>query len=69
MTAVTKRNVMTTREACERLRISLRRLQVLLAEGKLPGSYKLGMQRFIPSKAVEARIRQVEKWRASHAHK
>jgi excisionase family DNA binding protein len=63
------RGMMTTKQAAERLGISLRHLMHLIAQGKLPGSYKLGMQRFIPSKAVEARVRQVEKWRASHAHK
>lgn len=61
--------VMTTKQAAERLGISLRHLMFLIAQGELPGSFKLGMQRFIPCKAVEARIRHVEKWKASHAHK
>jgi excisionase family DNA binding protein len=69
MRSMTQRDLMTTNEACERLGIGLRRLQVLLAEGKIPGSFKLGLQRLIPRKAVEARVRQVDKWRASHAHK
>ncbi len=62
-------DVMTTKQAAERLRISLRHLMFLIAQGKLPGSYKLGMQRFIPRKAVETRIREVSEWRATHAHK
>jgi excisionase family DNA binding protein len=69
MRSMTQIDVMTTNEACERLGIGLRRLQVLLAEGKIPGSFKLGLQRLIPRKAVEARVRQVDKWRAGHAHK
>lgn len=62
-------DALTTRQACEHLDIGLRRLQVLLAEGKLPGSFKVGLQRFIPRAAVEARIREVAKWRARHASK
>jgi excisionase family DNA binding protein len=62
-------DVMTTKQAAKRLRISLRHLMFLIAEGKLPGSYKLGMQRFIPRKAVESRIREVAKWKASHARR
>jgi excisionase family DNA binding protein len=61
------KDAMTTREACEQLDIGLRRLQVRLAEGKLPGSFKVGLQRFIPRDAVEARMREVAKWRARHA--
>jgi len=69
MTARTTTDVMTTKEACERLGIGLRRLQVLLTEGKLPGSFKNGLQRLIPRKAVEARIRELAQWRATHARK
>jgi len=62
-------DALTTKEACMRLGIGLRRLQVLLAEGKLPGSFKVGLQRLIPRKAVEARMLEVSKWRAGHGRK
>jgi excisionase family DNA binding protein len=62
-------HALTTREACEHLDIGLRRLQVLLAEGKLTGSFKVGLQRFIPREAIEARILEVAKWKARRASK
>ena len=54
-----KIGVLTTREAQTVLGISQRRLMALLAEGKLPGSYKLGLQWQIPPAAIQARVRQV----------
>lgn len=61
-------NIMTTREAALRLSISLRRLMALLAEGKLPGSYKVGLIWQIPQSAVEARIRERERFYAGRKH-
>lgn len=55
-------NVLTTREASLRLGISLRRLMALLAEGKLPGSYKIGLIWQIPQGAVETRIKERERF-------
>jgi hypothetical protein len=49
-------NILTTREAGLKLGISLRRLMALLAEGKLPGSYKVGLIWQIPHAAIESRI-------------
>ena len=60
---------MTTKEACQHLGIGLRRLQVLLAEGKLPGSFKVGLQRLIPRNAVEARLRGAAQWRGARGNK
>lgn len=57
-------NLLTTREAALRLAISIRRLMALLAEGKLPGSYKVGLIWQIPQSAVETRIRERERFYA-----
>ena len=57
-------NVLTTRDAALKLGISLRRLMALLAEGKLPGSYKVGLMWQVPQSAVEARIKQRERFYA-----
>jgi hypothetical protein len=54
--------VLTTREAQVALGISWRRLMTLLAEGKLPGSYKLGLLWQIPRSAIEARRREVARF-------
>jgi excisionase family DNA binding protein len=51
-------NILTTRQAALMLGISLRRLMALLAEGKLPGSYKVGLIWQIPQAAIETRIRE-----------
>jgi hypothetical protein len=51
-------NLLTTREAALRLGISIRRLMALLAEGRLPGSYKIGLIWQIPMGAIEARSRE-----------
>ncbi len=56
-----KQDVMTTREAAARLGISLRRLMALIAAGKLPGSFKVGLLRYIPREVVEARLRWKER--------
>jgi excisionase family DNA binding protein len=69
MSPATRKEAMTTKEACQRLGIGLRRLQVLLAEGKLPGSYKVGLLRFIPKRSVEKRAQEVAEWRRIHASK
>ena len=60
-----KYGVLTTREAQVVLGISLRRLMALLAEGKLPGSYKVGLLWQIPQSAIEARRREVAKFFAA----
>ena len=57
-------NLLTTREAALKLGISQRRLMALLAEGKLPGSYKVGLIWQIPLGAIEARIRERERFYA-----
>jgi len=57
-------NVLTTREAALKLGISLRRLMGLLAEGKLPGSYKVGLIWQIPRSAIESRIKEKAGWYA-----
>jgi len=49
------RMVLTVRQAAERLGVGIRQVLTLLYEGKLPGSYKLGLQWQIPEEAVEAR--------------
>jgi excisionase family DNA binding protein len=59
-------NVLTTREASLRLGISLRRLMALLAEEKLPGSYKVGLIWQIPQTAVEDRIKEKVRFYAAH---
>jgi excisionase family DNA binding protein len=51
-------NILTTRQAALKLGISLRRLMALLAEGKLPGSYKVGLIWQIPQAAIETRMRE-----------
>lgn len=51
-------NVLTTREAALKLGISIRRLMALLAEGRLPGSYKIGLIWQIPLGAIETRIKE-----------
>jgi hypothetical protein len=53
-------NVLTTREAALKLGVSIRRLMALLAEGKLPGSYKVGLIWQIPQGAIKARFREKE---------
>jgi hypothetical protein len=57
-------NVLTTREAALRLSISIRRLMALLAEGRLPGSYKVGLIWQIPLAAIETRVREKAKFYA-----
>lgn len=64
-----KYGVLTTREAQAELGISWRRLMALLAEGKLPGSYKLGLLWQIPQSAIEARRRQLTKFYAARRKK
>lgn len=57
-------SILTTRDAALKLGISLRRLMGLLAEGKLPGSYKIGLIWQIPLAAVETRIKERERFYA-----
>jgi len=57
-------NFATTREAASELGISLRRLMTLLAEGKLPGSYKLGLVWQIPQSALDVRVKELERFYA-----
>ena len=59
--------VLTTREAQIALGISRRWLMALLAEGKLPGSYKLGLQWQIPPSAIKARAFELARSRASRS--
>ena len=59
-------NVLTTRQAAIRLGVSLRRLMALLAQGKLPGSYKVGLIWQIPQAAVEDRMKQKVRFYAAH---
>lgn len=49
------RTVLTVRQAAETLHVGLRHILTLLYEGKLPGSYKLGLQWQIPEDAIKAR--------------
>jgi excisionase family DNA binding protein len=60
-------NVLTTREASLRLGISMRRLMALLAEGKLSGSYKVGLIWQIPQSAVEDRMKAKARSYAAHS--
>ena len=62
MTKVTG-DALTVREACGRLGVSRRHLMHLIAAGKLPGSYKLGLLRFIPRESVEQRAREAAVWK------
>jgi excisionase family DNA binding protein len=48
------RSVLTVRQAAGTLGVGIRHILTLLYEGKLPGSYKLGMQWQIPEAAVKA---------------
>ncbi len=51
-------NVLTTRQAALKLGVSLRRLMALLAEGKLPGAYKVGLIWQIPQAAIKTRVEE-----------
>jgi len=57
------------RETATKLGVSIRQVMTLIADGKLPGTYKLGLMRLIPKQAVEHRIRRVQQWKASHVCK
>lgn len=46
-------DALTVRQTAERLGVTQRYIMMLIAEGKLEGSFKLGMQRFVPRSAVE----------------
>jgi excisionase family DNA binding protein len=61
-------NVLTTREAALRLGISIRRLMALLAEGRLPGAYKVGLIWQIPQAAIETRVKEKAKFYARRNH-
>ena len=61
-------NVLTTREAALKLGISIRRLMALLAEGRLPGSYKVGLVWQIPQAAIETRIKEKARFYAGRKH-
>ena len=64
-----KHGTLTTREAQVALRVSRRRLMALLADGKLPGSYKLGLLWQIPWAAIEVRRQELAKfYRTRHKH-
>jgi hypothetical protein len=66
-----KDSVLTTHEAQLALGISRRRLMALLAEGRLLGSYKLGLLWQIPRSAIRARKRELARFysaRPKHAH-
>lgn len=54
------KTVLTVRQVAEVLGVGMRHVLTLLYEGKLPGSYKLGLQWQIPEDAVMARKSQVE---------
>ena len=60
--------VLTTREAALELGISIRRLMALLAEQRLPGSYKVGLIWQIPQAAIETRIKEKEKFYGDRKH-
>ncbi len=49
------RTIFTVRQAAQSLGVGIRQVLTLLYEGKLPGSYKLGLQWQIPEGAIEAR--------------
>ncbi|HEV2422028.1 MAG TPA: helix-turn-helix domain-containing protein [Candidatus Acidoferrales bacterium] len=55
------RSVLTVRQAAGLLHVGIRHILTLLYEGKLPGSYKLGLQWQIPEEAVKARARAAMK--------
>ncbi|MFZ0461895.1 MAG: helix-turn-helix domain-containing protein [Candidatus Acidiferrales bacterium] len=50
-----RKTVLTVRQAAGTLGVGIRHILTLLYEGKLPGSYKLGLQWQIPEEAIEAR--------------
>jgi excisionase family DNA binding protein len=62
-------DVLTVRETAAKLGVSIRQVMTLIADGKLAGTYKLGLMRLIPKQTVEHRIHQVEQWKASHVCK
>lgn len=49
------RTVLTVKQAAQALGVGMRHVLTLLYEGKLPGSYKLGLQWQIPEEAIKAR--------------
>jgi excisionase family DNA binding protein len=66
-TQLLSEDALTVRETAARLGVSIRQVMTLVADGKLSGSYKLGLIRLIPRRAVEERMRQVKQWKARHA--
>lgn len=52
-----KTNPITTTQAAQRLRVSIRRVMALIYEGKLAGAYKLCNLWQIPADAVESRLK------------
>lgn len=53
--AKNSKKVLTVRQAAEVLHVGMRQVLTLLYEGKLPGSYKLGLQWQIPEEAIKTR--------------
>jgi excisionase family DNA binding protein len=49
-------DMLTVLEAAQRLGITRRNVYELIANGRLPGTVLVGLQRLIPRKAVEERI-------------
>jgi excisionase family DNA binding protein len=49
-------DMLTVLEAAQKLGITRRSVYELIANGRLPGSVLVGLQRLIPRKAVEGRI-------------
>ena len=49
-------DMLTVLEAAQKLGITRRNVYELIANGRLPGSVIVGLQRLIPRKAVEERI-------------
>jgi excisionase family DNA binding protein len=66
-TQLLSEDALTVRETAARLGVSIRQVMTLVANGQLPGSYKLGLIRLIPRHAVEQRMRRVKQWKARHA--
>ena len=58
-------DALTIRETASRLGVSIRQVMGLIADNKLTGTYKFGLLRLVPKESVEARIRQVETWKAT----
>jgi excisionase family DNA binding protein len=60
------KDFVTTSEAAQMLGTTRRNVYEQIADGKLPGTVKVGLQRLIPREAVQEHLRKREKNVAAH---